>query len=47
MKEREDSADPNRDNSKPVKKAVGPRNGDEMSWPKGSKWRKWDIGAVA
>jgi hypothetical protein len=41
MKENEEPAD--RDNCKPVKKAVGMRNEGEMSWPKGSKWRKWDM----
>jgi ABC-type lipoprotein export system ATPase subunit len=43
MNDGEQSADQNRDNNRPVKKAVGIRNGGEMSWPKGSKWRKWDM----
>ena len=26
-----------------VSRAVGIRNEEQMSWPKGSKWRKWDM----
>jgi hypothetical protein len=43
MKECEDSVTPNRDNSKPARKAASIGSGGQMSWPKGSKWRKWDL----
>src|ERR1700756_4407391 len=42
MKE-DDIADQDRDNRKPTGKTLTTQNERAMSWPKGSKWRKWDM----
>jgi hypothetical protein len=41
---KDDSADQEERNSSPTRKTVGGiRNEGKMTWPKGSKWRKWDM----